>query len=64
MIFGESLSAVGAGLLTRIGLGTPTAEWVSYLVITGFGQGIAMQLPYTGLQVVLRCVLGILRPVR
>ena len=60
MILGEVICCIGTGLLTTISLGSPAAMWVSYLVITGLGLGIAMQLPYTAVQVVLRYALGTL----
>ncbi|PQE02873.1 efflux pump antibiotic resistance protein [Rutstroemia sp. NJR-2017a BBW] len=44
---------VGAGLLTTIDARTPTVRWSAYMVINGLGTGIAQQLPYTALQVVL-----------
>ncbi|MCJ1386956.1 hypothetical protein MMC17_010085 [Xylographa soralifera] len=53
MILGEMICCVGTGLLTTISLGSSAAIWVTYLVITGLGLGIAMQLPYTAVQVVL-----------
>lgn len=53
MIAGDIIACVGAGLLTRVGVFTPTAEWAAYLVITGFGIGMAYQLPYTAVQAVL-----------
>jgi hypothetical protein len=54
MIVGQTISVVGAGLITRLDGATTTVVWASYLVITGIGMGMAMQLPYTALQVVLR----------
>lgn len=54
MVLGQTVSVVGAGLLTRIGLGTPTREWAAYLVLTGMGLGMSQVLPYTAVQVVLR----------
>ena len=54
MIVGQTICAIGAGLLTRLGLNTPTVDWAAYLVITGIGMGMSMQLPYTAVQVVLR----------
>ena len=56
MVLGQIICIIGAGLLTRIGLNTSTKEWASYLVITGLGMGMSMQLPYTAVQVVLRYV--------
>ena len=54
MVLGQIICIVGTGLLTRIRSGTPTAFWATYLVITGLGHGIGLQLLFTALQVVLR----------
>lgn len=54
MIFGAVICILGSALLTRLGLDTPIVIWATFLVITGAGLGIGMQLPYTALQVVLR----------
>lgn len=56
MIVGACIAAIGSGLLTRIALGTPTVEWASYLVISGLGIGLGLNLPYTALHVVLRYI--------
>lgn len=56
MIAGEVICVVGAGLITRMGLYTSTVSWAAFLVITGIGMGMGMQLPYTAVQIVLRCV--------
>ncbi|KAI1205122.1 major facilitator superfamily domain-containing protein [Annulohypoxylon truncatum] len=53
MIAGGIVCSVGAGLLTTVGLTTPTVKWAAYLVLTGLGLGMAAQLPYTALQAVL-----------
>ncbi|GAW20476.1 hypothetical protein ANO14919_099820 [Xylariales sp. No.14919] len=53
MVAGAIVAAVGSGLLTTIGLDTPTVKWAAYLAVTGIGVGMASQLPYTALQVVL-----------
>ncbi|KAI0189643.1 MFS multidrug transporter-like protein [Astrocystis sublimbata] len=53
MIAGAVIASVGAGLLTTIDLTTPTVKWAAFLVVTGIGVGMASQLPYTALQVVL-----------
>ncbi|KAK3682778.1 major facilitator superfamily domain-containing protein [Podospora appendiculata] len=53
MIAGGVVCSVGAGLLTTVDLFTSTPQWAAYLVITGLGLGMAMQLPYTALQAVL-----------
>lgn len=54
MILGVIVATTGTGLLTTLSLGSATAQWASYLVITGLGIGIGIQLPYTAMQVVLR----------
>ena len=54
MVSGASIATVGIGLLTRITLGTSTTEWAAYMVITGLGIGMGINLPYTTLHVVLR----------
>lgn len=56
MIFGEAVCIVGTTLLTRLEPTTSTVTWASYLVVTGLGMGIAMQLPYTAVQIVLSYV--------
>lgn len=54
MILGQAIRVIEAGLITRMAFGTRTEEWASYLVITGVGTGMSMQLPCTAVQVVLR----------
>ena len=51
------MCSIGAGLITRLDIDTPTAQWVVFLMIAGIGSGTAMQLPYTALQIDLRFVL-------
>jgi hypothetical protein len=53
IVAGGVVCSVGAGLLTTVDLSTSTSHWAAYLVITGLGLGMSMQLPYTALQVVL-----------
>ncbi|KAI0487070.1 MFS general substrate transporter [Xylaria cf. heliscus] len=53
MILGIVINSTGAGLLTTIGVDTPTVKWAAYMVINGLGIGMAQQLPYTALQAVL-----------
>lgn len=54
MIGGACIAALGTGLLTKITLGTPTVQWAAYLVVSGLGIGLGLNLPYTALHVVLR----------
>ncbi|KAI0395153.1 MFS general substrate transporter [Xylariaceae sp. FL0594] len=53
MILGVVITSIGAGLLTTIGVSTPTVQWAAYMVVNGLGIGMAQQLPYTALQAVL-----------
>ncbi|KAI9878025.1 MAG: hypothetical protein M1830_002145 [Pleopsidium flavum] len=53
MVLGEAICIVGTALLTRLEPTTSTVAWAAFLVVTGIGMGIAMQLPYTAIQVVL-----------
>ena len=53
MILCGVVTSVGSGCLTLIDTSTPTVQWAAYLVISGLGIGIGVQLPYTALQVVL-----------
>lgn len=60
MVAGIIINIVGAGLLTTIDTDTRTTEWASYMAVNGIGIGMAMQLPYTALQVVLEYVLHVI----
>ncbi|TEY64669.1 hypothetical protein BOTCAL_0144g00050 [Botryotinia calthae] len=53
MILGTIIAMIGAGLLTTIDTTTSTVKWAAYMVINGWGTGMAQQLPYTALQIVL-----------
>ena len=54
MVSGMLICALGAGLVTRLDLSTPTAQWAAFLVIAGMGLGIAQQMPYAAVQIALR----------
>ncbi|KAI9845648.1 MAG: hypothetical protein M1837_004622 [Sclerophora amabilis] len=56
MILGEVIAIIGTAFLTRLDENTSTVAWAAYMVIAGIGMGMAMQLPYTAVQVVLRYV--------
>lgn len=57
IIAGTVICTVGCGLLTTIGVNTPTTIWATYELIIGLGIGGSLQLPYTALQLVLKSVL-------
>ena len=54
MLVGEIVCIIGTALLTRLARDTPTVYWAASLVVAGIGMGMAMQLPYTAVQVTLR----------
>ena len=64
MIVGMAICALGAGLVTRLNLITPTAQWATFLVIAGMGLGIAQQMPYAAVQVSLRYGSSTIRRIR
>lgn len=53
ILLGEMISIVGTVLLTKLELWSSAVFWGAALVITGLGMGLAMQLPYTAIQVAL-----------
>ncbi|EED13968.1 efflux pump antibiotic resistance protein, putative [Talaromyces stipitatus ATCC 10500] len=53
ILVGELICIVGTALLSQLHPLTRTVQWAAYLVVTGFGLGLAMQLPYTAIQVTL-----------
>lgn len=54
MLVGQVVSIVGTVLLTRISIATKYALVAVYLVISGVGFGMGLQMPFTGVQAVLR----------
>lgn len=60
MILGSILGAIGTGLLTTFDINTSTVRWAAYMVLTGLGIGLGINIPYTALQVVLGLVLPLL----
>ena len=56
MILGVIIGSVGAGLLSRISVGTSTLQWAAFLVVAGIGIATGRQQPYTAIQLVLKYV--------
>lgn len=52
MVLSLMVGSIGTGLLSTIGLGTDTVRWAAYMVLTGVGIGIGVQLPYTAAQAI------------
>jgi len=53
MVVGQVVSIVGTALLTRIFITTKYVLVAVYLVISGIGFGMGLQMPFTGVQAVL-----------
>ncbi|KAG8170300.1 hypothetical protein KVR01_001045 [Diaporthe batatas] len=45
--------AIGGGLLSLLTVSTPTAKWIGYQVLLGFGRGVGIQMPFIAVQAVL-----------
>lgn len=54
MVGGQLVAIVGTALMCTLTVDTPTSVWATYLVVTGIGLGMGLQMPFTALQVVLR----------
>ena len=54
MVGGMVINIIGGGLITMLSINSTRAIWSTALALNGAGMGIAMQLPYTAVQLVLR----------
>lgn len=52
ILFAQVLAAVGSGLLTTIRTNTTTAEWATYMALTGAGLGLGVNVPHIAVQAV------------
>lgn len=50
MFVGNSIAAIGAGLMTRFVPSSSVGVWVGYQVLSGFGRGITQQQPILAVQ--------------
>ena len=53
MVLSAIVGSVGTGLLSTVGVDTSTLQWAAFMVVTGLGIGIGVQMPYSAVQVVL-----------
>ena len=53
MVVGEIINAIGSGLLITIGVSTHTDIWATFLALAGFGDGIAINMPFIAVQATL-----------
>ncbi|MCJ1377535.1 hypothetical protein MMC17_000630 [Xylographa soralifera] len=53
ILFTQVLCAIGAGLLTTLRTDTSTALWAVYMVLTGLGLGLGVNVPHIAVQAVM-----------
>ena len=53
MVLGEAICIIGTAMCSQLHANTSTVIWATYFVIAGAGMGMAMQLPYTAIQITL-----------
>ncbi|KAH0598340.1 hypothetical protein MHUMG1_03638 [Metarhizium humberi] len=53
LIIGVCLTAIGAGLLTTLGVDSSQGKWIGYQILYGLGLGLASQAPNMAAQTVL-----------
>jgi len=53
MIIGSSIFTVGAGLIYTLTVSSGAGKWVGYQIVSGFGAGGGVQIPFIAIQVVL-----------
>ena len=53
MIFGSAIFAVGAGVLYTLKVNSSAGQWIGYQLLSGFGAGAGVQIPFIAVQVVL-----------
>jgi hypothetical protein len=53
MIFGGAIFTVGAGMLYTLKVASNAGEWVGFQLLSGFGAGAGVQIPFIAVQVVL-----------
>lgn len=50
---GAAIFTVGAGLLFTLRVGSNAGQWIGYQILTGFGAGAGIQVPFLAVQAVL-----------
>jgi hypothetical protein len=53
MIFGSAIFSVGAGMVYTLKVDSSTSKWIGYQLLSGFGAGSGVQIPFIAVQVVL-----------
>lgn len=53
VLFAQVLCVIGSGLLTTLQTDTSTAKWATYMVLTGLGLGLGVNVPHIAIQAVM-----------
>ena len=53
MIFGSAIFTVGAGMIYTLSVTSTAGKWIGYQLLSGFGAGSGVQIPFIAVQVVL-----------
>lgn len=53
ILIAQVLCGIGSGLLTTINVDTSTAKWAVYMVLTGLGLGLGVNVPHIAIQAVM-----------
>ena len=53
MIAGSSIFTLGAGMLYTLKVNSTAGKWIGYQILSGFGAGFGVQMPFIAVQVVL-----------
>ncbi|TVY67383.1 Efflux pump roqT [Lachnellula suecica] len=52
MIFGSAIFTVGAGMIYLLNVNSGASKWIGYQLLSGFGAGAGIQIPFIAIQVV------------
>jgi MFS family permease len=53
MIIGAAIFTVGAGVVSTLATDSSVGVWIGYQILSGFGAGTGVQLPFVAIQAVL-----------
>lgn len=52
MWVGAAIFTIGCGMLYTLKVSSPAGKWIGYQILTGFGAGSSVQIPFIAVQVV------------
>jgi len=53
MVLGAAIFTIGAGMIYKLDIESPTGTWIGYQILAGLGAGAGVQIPFISIQVVL-----------